>query len=735
MGAVGLVMLGFAARLSPVTTWAVVLVTVAAAFSGLGGVRAVAAAEGLLARAAAEGAAVEVEGTVTSDPRAVQSAWSSASSFRVKVRFLESRGERRQARDEAVLLAAEVPKDLALGARVRARVVPLTVRNTAEHRSGRTAWKVVGRVEVVQEPDVWWRGAAAVRASLRQVVSDRPDDQRALVPSLVVGDDALVAPDLADAFRTTGLTHLLAVSGTNLTLLAGVVLWVGRRCGVRGRGRMVLMAFCIAGFVLVARSEPSVVRAATMGAVAVFALERNGTDRGLRCLALAVVVLLAWNPWMATSVGLALSVLATAGILLLAPGWAEHLSSWMPRWAALALTVPAAAQLACTPVVAAVSGEVSLVAVLANVAAAPAVAPATVLGLAGGMVGLVHDGVGAGVALPAAWSVGWIAAVARWGSELPVPAFAWPVGVPGIAALTILCVAVAVASPWVLRRPWLVVPPVLLVLWVVLRGVPMPGWPPDGWLVVACDVGQGDAVVVRTGERAAMVVDVGPEPRAVRRCLDRLGVERVDRLVLSHFHADHVDGLEGVVGSRPVAGVEVSPVDDPEDRAVWVRDVLAEHGLVAEPSRWGTRSRVGEVTVHRIWPEPASVEAAGTASAGEAANDTSVVLLVEAGGVRILFTGDVEPPAQARLAKILQGQQVDVLKVPHHGSRHQDDRFLAGLAPRVVLVSSGAENTYGHPSPELVERLGRGAEVLRTDTASDVAVVLRDGELGTSSLR
>jgi competence protein ComEC len=237
-------------------------------------------------------------------------------------------------------------------------------------------------------PDPWWRASARVRAALRESVARLPPDRRALVPALVDGDDTALDPALADDFRTTGLTHLLAVSGTNLTLVVGFALVVARWCRVRGRWLYVVGAAGILGFVLLARAEPSVLRAAAMGSVALLGMGANGADRGMRALGVATIVLLLADPVLASAVGFGLSVLATAGILLLAPGWRDAMGRWMPRWLAEAIAVPAAAQLACTPLVAAIAGQVSLVAVAANLLAAPAVGPATVLGLLGGIVTL-----------------------------------------------------------------------------------------------------------------------------------------------------------------------------------------------------------------------------------------------------------------------------------------------------------------------------------------------------------
>ena len=260
------------------------------------------------------------------------------------------------------------------------------------------------------------------------------------MPALVDGDDGGMPDQLSDDFRTSGLTHLLAVSGTNLTLVVGSLLILARWAGVRARGLVLVGPLGVVGFVLLARTEPSVLRAATMGTVGLIGMGHHGRRRGTRALGAAVLLLLLFDPWLALSLGFALSALATAGILWLAPGWRDRLMRWMPRWVAEAVSVPLAAQMACTPLVAAISGQVSLVAVLANLLAAPAVGPATVLGLAGGVVGLVSRSLGRLVAAPAAWCAAWIIGVAVRCADLPVAAVGWSGEPVGIACLTLICV-------------------------------------------------------------------------------------------------------------------------------------------------------------------------------------------------------------------------------------------------------------------------------------------------------
>jgi competence protein ComEC len=719
---------GGVTRRTALTAAGVLLVGVAAACVGL--VRQAQVARGPTAVLAGDGATVEVQGTVTSDPRQIRGRFGDQVLVRMEVRRLAGRGTSYDLAAPVLVIADPSWRHTPLGATVRAsgRLSPADGADLAAVLGAR------GPPDLVAEPDVWWRGADAVRTSLRESVAGRPADQRALVPALVDGDDAAVDPALAEDFRATGLTHLLAVSGTNLTLVVGFLMVLARWTGVRGRWLYAVGACGIAGFVLLARTEPSVLRAAVMGSVGLVAMGANGRQRGSRALGVAVVCLLLVDPPLATSMGFALSVLATAGILLLAPGWRDALSRWLPRWLAEAVAVPATAQLACTPLVAALSGQVSLVAVGTNLAVAPAVGPATVLGLGGGLLGLVAPWAGRVAGTLAAWCVAWIVLVARQGAGLPAAAVDWGTGVVPLVVLTLVSVGIAMAAPHLLRRRPTGIGCCLLLVLAVLVRPPTPGWPPDGWLMVACDVGQGDALVLRAGRGAGVVVDAGPDPAAVDACLDRLELTSAPLVVLTHFHADHVDGLAGVVEGRRVGAIETTPLADPPDGVAKVAEVARGIGLVPARAPYGVTRTVGDLTLQVLWPT-ADAPTVGPGD-GSTANDASVVLLAEVRGVRLLLSGDIEPEGQAALARAFPGLEVDVLKVPHHGSRYQDLDLLASLGARLALVSVGADNDYGHPAADTLAALaGTGARVLRTDVDGDLVVVERDGRLAAVTRR
>ncbi|GAA1968411.1 ComEC/Rec2 family competence protein [Nocardioides panacihumi] len=698
---------------------AVVLATVAL----LGLLRQHQVSDGPLAALAGRRAAVEAAGTVASDPQIVPGRFGVTVMVRLDVRSVDVGGTVVSLRAPVLVLGGQEWRRLPLGASVRVagRLGP------ADDPGESAVMTPRGPVHVERRPSIWWRGAAAVRASIRHAVAGRPLEQRSLVPALVDGDDAEVPDALAQEFRTTGLTHLLAVSGTNLTLVVGFLLVLARWCGVRGRWLYAAGAFGIVGFVLLARTEPSVVRAAAMGTIGLVAMGSNGRQRALRGLGAAVLGLMLLDPALATSTGFALSVLATAGILLLGPPWRDALARWLPRRLAEAFAVPMAAQLACTPLVAAISGQVSLAAVGANVLAEPAVGPATVLGLAGGLLGLVWDPLGRGAGLMASWCVAWIVLVAHRGAALPVAGIAWGTGALALLALTVGTIVVALLGPRLVRHRWLALGSALVLVVVVTVRLPSPGWPPPGWVLVVCDVGQGDALAVRAGPGSAIVVDAGPDPEASRRCLDGLGIRSVPLLVLTHYHADHVDGIAGVIAGRRIGAIETTRLADPPFGVREVTEAAAGAGVTVSRAAYGSTRRLGDVTVQVLWPLPDSpVKGPGD---GSTANEASVVLLVETHGLRLLLTGDVEPEGQVVLARQLRGLHVDVLKIPHHGSRYQDEGWLVSLEAAVAIASVGADNDYGHPSRRTLDPLAKaGVDLYRTDQDGSVAVVARGGE-------
>ncbi|WP_330270293.1 DNA internalization-related competence protein ComEC/Rec2 [Lentzea sp. NBC_00516] len=618
---------------------------------------------------------------------------------------------------QLVLLApADKWRDLLPGQKV-------TVKGTlAPPRGGDLAsalLRVRGPPGDPQPPPVWQAWADELRGGLRQASTVLDDEEAGLLPALVVGDTEQMVPRIVEEFRTAGLSHLLAVSGANLAIVCGAVYLLTRRLGPRPAALAALAA--LVGFVVLAGPEPSVLRAAVMGAVALVGLVLGRQRSAVPSLATAVLVLVLHDPALGGDPGFALSVVATAALVLVAPRWARALKRrGVPNGLAEAIVVPMAASLATAPLVAGLSGQVSLVSVLANLVAGPVVAPATVLGVLAAAVAPLSPWAAEAITRVAGPAVTWLIQVGRQAASVPGAAVGWPAGWAGAIALAAVTVAVVLLLRFKKTRTLIVA--VLVGGFVVL--VPMrvvaPVWPPDGWKVVSCDVGQGDALVLATDTAdTAVLVDTGPDPGAVDRCLKTLGIKKIPLVVLTHLHADHIGGLDAVLTGRAVGAVAVGPLKEP----AWAwREVgqraRARNVRVVEPKA-GERFTLPGLELEVLGPRRPPV----AQDENTTVNDYSLVLKAHTRAGRVLLTGDVELAGQAALLGE-RDLNAEVLKVPHHGSRYSLPAFLKAVRPRVALVSVGTGNRYGHPSPHVLDVLRTGgALVLRTDKDGDLAVL------------
>ncbi|MFG2512976.1 ComEC/Rec2 family competence protein [Streptomyces sp. NPDC048584] len=618
-----------------------------------------------------------------------------------------------------------------------------------------------GGPDVVGRPSGPQRLAGRLRAGLREATDGLPADARALLPGLVVGDTARVTPELDEAFRETDLTHTLAVSGANFTILLALLLGppglaqraerrgLAPRLGISLRGTALLGAVLSLAFVVVCRPDPSVLRAAACGSVALLALATGRRRSLIPALATAVLLLVLYDPWLARSYGFLLSVLATGALLTLGPRWSTGLRrrGLSPRLAE-ALAAAGAAQALCAPVVAVLAARVSLVAIPCNLLAEFALAPATVLGFLALATAPVAMPAAKALAWCASWPAEWLAQVARTGAALPGAGVDWPGGWSGAAALGAVTLAGLFVGRRLLRHPWWCAACALLLVLLVVQPRPLTraltGWPPPGWRLVMCDVGQGDAMVLAAGGDAGVVVDAGPDPALVDDCLRDLGITRVPLVVLTHFHADHVAGLPGVLRGRAVGAIETTAFEEPAGQAASVRRLAAARQIPLTHAAAGEARRTGTLSWEVIWPPPTAPPApAGPAAPPtpavpttpttpaspppEGPNDASVAMLVRTAGLRLLLLGDLEPPSQRALARSPTARRltgVDVLKVAHHGSAYQDPDLIRRAAPRLALISTGEGNTYGHPAPGTVAALrAGGATVLRTDREGAIAVL------------
>jgi competence protein ComEC len=716
----------------------------AMAFAMLGGcavgaARSIGVAQSPLTVAAQQRAQGATVVAVTGDPRSVRDGRAAVGptgrcAVPVRVERFSSTGREVVVRTPAVLFGDTRWCTLIPGS----RVVAVVKWSPAQDRDVAALGTVRGAPRLVQGAGVVQRGADRVRAALRSASSQAPFAGGALVPALVLGDESLMPEAVVDQMRSAGLSHLSAVSGANVAIVLGAVLLVARRFGARSVGLTVIGVVALLAFVLLARPEPSVLRAAVMGGVVLLAAWRGGATRPIGVLSAAVLVLVLLDPWLSRSPGFALSTAATAGLVVLVRRWSRPGAR---RITVLVLTT-LAAQIAVAPIIAGLGGRIDVGGIIANVLAEPAVAPATILGLLAAGAALLHPALGQGLATLAALPAQWIVVVAQVVASRRWAWVPWPSGISGASLLGAL-LAAAAALVWVLRRHrsagvrprpsagelgvrWGATT-ALGAIGLALVGFPVAAktsWPAGNWRVVMCDVGQGDALVLTTGEHRAIVVDVGPDARQIDRCLRDLAVTRIDLLVLTHFHADHVNGLRGAMRGRRIERAMVSPLNEPEASAREVRALLGDRRVLVEAAVPGVAGRVGPWRLDVL--APVSLDP----GEGSAPNNASVVIRAEREGRAVLLMGDAEIAEQHRMVTTVAPEAlvVDVLKVAHHGSPVQDPTFMAVVAPRLALVPVGCRNRYGHPSPPLLRSFARaGIPVARSDRDGDVAVVEHDG--------
>jgi competence protein ComEC len=507
-----------------------------------------------------------------------------------------------------------------------------------------------------------------------------------LLGGFLIGDVALLPDVDNEALRRAGLTHYVAVSGSNVALVLGAWWLALALTGAGNRTRSATGLAVLAVFVVVTRWESSVIRAATMAALVMGGRALGVSVDAWAALGGAVAILLAVSGDLAYDVGFQLSVVATAGVLLGMHIWSHR----SPRlfWGVLAATV--SAQLAVVPLLLVHFGTVPLLSPLANLVAAPLVTGATAL---------------AGVGVIASWDPPLHIAEILAGAVLRVARTA--AGWPQLGTWSVVALSLWLAVTWQTRLRWVAL---VMVGAVVAAGMIPPG-PPAVPTVVWLDVGQGDAVLLLDPSGAVALMDGGREPLVLRDALRRHGIGRIDLLVASHGDADHIGGFGGLFEDVAVGRVWVPAYVEPRELLDDLITQAGEHGVAVDAVAAGAGAVLGEL----------AIEVYGPARRFAEENNGSIVLVVGAGRVTVLLPGDIGAVAQRGLPEL----DPDLLMVPHHGAATSDIGWLTSTVGATAIISVGP-NTYGHPAPEVVDGLREaGAQVLTTWEHGDIAVPLR----------
>ena len=623
-------------------------------------------------------------------------------------------------------------------------------------------------------------GPAAALESLRRgaagaLAAAIPEPEAGLAAGILVGLRDRVDRNLAADFTTVGASHVVAISGWNIAIVAASVAALGG--GLARRRRSVLTLAAIVVYVLFVGASASVLRAGAMAGVVLLARESGRAGRATAALGWAATLLLLADPSLVRDAGFQLSTLATGGLI----AWATPLSrrleraggGRLPAWLVEGFGVSLAAQAATLPVVLASFGRLSLVSPLVNLVVVPLVAPA----MAAGAVALVAGAATVAVGVPSlvatlaglpAWALlALVVTIVRLSAVVPFASVT--IEPPGGLLLGIAMAVMLLVAGTSSGRRWLRhvgssqprVAPVArdranrprertptarlariavaaLVASVAVTGLALAHRPDGRTRIVVLDVGQGDAILVQGSRGGRILVDGGPDPDALLVALDeRLPPwdRRLDALVLTHPHEDHVAGLALLLDRYRVGRVIEPGMRGPgPGYRAWAAG-LASRGMQPVRVATGDQLRVDDARLRVLWPDPGSVDPE-PADTGTGINNVSIVLLGEVDGRRFLLAGDIEEEIDPTL--IERGlPAVDVLKVAHHGSgTATTDAFLGAIHPPVAVVSAGEGNRYGHPAPGTLDRLAaRRSRILRTDLDGTVEISLGGDGVRVSTTR
>lgn len=550
-----------------------------------------------------------------------------------------------------------------------------------------------------------------------------PGPRGALLASLLLGDDGAIAPASRDAFRRSGLLHVLVVSGAQVGLVLGSILWLGRALRAPPLIASTAGGLAVIFFSLLAGWVPSVARAAIMAVMGVAALVWR-RDRDLyTALALAGFILLVSTPHLLFDAGFQLSFVATWALLYIAPALADRLPV-LPAPIRSLVSMTVAAQTAVMPLLAYHFLQISLIGYLANLVVVPLVVILVPAGFALALLGVLVPSLGALCATVLGPLVDAVSRAAELFSAAPLAGV--PIGAPTLASSALFYVILIGAAEWlrgrlqVVRGAMLATTVLAILIWshvlVAAGRAPL--------VMTFLDVGQGDAVVIQAPPGRTVMVDGGGEveghvtgydvgARRVVPALRRLGLRHIDLLILTHPHEDHVGGLVAVLQNFSVGLVLDSGFVHPAPSYVQFLRLIEARRIPYQLARRGVRFELGG-GVAGIVLSPTEPLLSGT---GSDVNLNSVVFRLVYGAVSALFTGDVEAAVESRLLEEGDELHSTLLKVAHHGSATSTTaEFLDAVAPDVAVISVGRFNPFGHPHQATLRALEAvGAVIYRTD--------------------
>jgi competence protein ComEC len=554
------------------------------------------------------------------------------------------------------------------------------------------------------------------------------EDARGLVAGLTIGERDMVSPSLAEQMRDLSLTHLVAVSGANLAIVMGAVYFLAAGFSLARNLRFVLALAVMLLYVLLVGPESSVIRAATMALFVMLGLWLGRGSSSIYALSCVVLLLLVIDPGLATDVGFALSAFATAGLVLIAPLLYKRFSARLGMVLSAGLAATIAAQVYTLPIILYLQPSLPIYSVVANLLVEWVVAPVTILGLIAVLLSLIFPPAAQLSSWLASLGTQWIVLVSQNLSDFPLVQSHF---LPGVFGITAACLFAFLFTIWLNQKRFsrlsglgamaVVIVTAVWILTDVFRQQLFAG----EWEIYACDVGQGDALLLKSGS-SVMLIDVGPDSDRVRRCLAQAKVQAIQTLVLTHFDSDHVAGIDGLRGFR-VGEVLISPFRDDRPVVEKVERALASIGTAQNPASMGQMGHLGSIRWQVLSPSAQAREAVDS-------NDASLTMVFDFGKFALLTLGDLGEEGQRRVLEnhqrlLLQLRQKPlIVKVAHHGSADQLEELYEFVDPEFGLFLVG-DNRYGHPTKKAIAMvLKTGGSVLRTDKQGPIAIAF-EGEL------
>ncbi|MDR2538417.1 MAG: ComEC/Rec2 family competence protein [Bifidobacteriaceae bacterium] len=640
---------------------------------------------------------------------------------------------------------------------------------------------------VIAPPNKLDQTTNLIRAQAKAVLNSTGMSSRGLVLAMALGDENLMEADHKDLALTSGLTHLLVVSGGHFIILLSIFNAILKHLRVHRYALWVASLAVMIGLMALVHPQDSLMRASLMCLISISSFWMKRRAQSVAALSVTVILLLLIWPNLLVSISLALSVSSTAGIVLLAPIIKAKLRRHLGDLVAEMIAIPLSAMLCSTPVILLINDFWPTWGILANLLASPLVTLITVLGFFGALTAFI-PGVGWALMMSAGFFGQGIELILDLVNILPFARIAWPMGWEGSLLFIGLILTVVGLFRLIgqLRNKYRGFEPsdqpnrlvtiveqiqrifkkkrYLKVTVTALILLPLLGLTylnknlvssalDSNWLVVGCDVGQGDSFVVNLGQGHAIVIDVGREDQLVDQCLKDLQVQAIDLLVLSHFHDDHVGGLRGAITDREVKQLWVSNSNDEVAESQSVFNLLQQTEITYTRATTGLTwanlpipNSESVIYADNLKPKSESLAEDQTpntapessknnqvldlrssspdflgsndvqalvvsAPLGEdrEGNDASVILYVKTGEWSMVFLGDAEPLAQTRALEQIEKLgigQVDIVKVAHHGSKYQYEPLYQHLSPRLALIGVG-QNTYGHPHQDTLNMLNR----------------------------